>query len=166
MDISGEPRPKYQWAYDGNESNVAAYGRLYTWYAVTDSSNICPTGWHVPTDDEWHTLVLYLDSSAVLYNTESIIAGGKMKESGTTHWLSPNTEATNESGFTALPGGYRYSGGQFQPGFFDIGVSALLWSSTLDGGFARNRIMAFGSKGLFRNSYFKNAGLSVRCIKD
>ena len=77
--ISGESFPKYQWAYEGNEVNVAEYGRLHTWYTVTDSRNICPTGWHVSTDEEWHTLVLYLDGSAVLSSPESKIAGGKLK---------------------------------------------------------------------------------------
>ena len=81
LDIWGETSPRYQWAYDGNESNVATYGRLYTWYAVTDSRGVCPTGWHVPTDSEWTTLTDYLGGESV--------AGGKMKEAGTTHWNSP-----------------------------------------------------------------------------
>lgn len=83
--------------YNNDEGNVATYGRLYNWYAVDDSRNIAPAGWHVPSDAEWQTLVDYLGGDAV--------AGGKMKEAGTTHWASPNTGATNESGFTALPGG-------------------------------------------------------------
>src|SRR5664279_2839934 len=77
LDISLETTPKYQWAYDGNESDVSIYGRLYTWYAVTDSRNICPTGWHVPTDAEWTTLNTYLGDDSV--------AGGKLKETGITH---------------------------------------------------------------------------------
>lgn len=60
LDIEGERTPEYQWAYDGNESNVATYGRLYTWYVATDSRNVCPTGWHVPSDDEWIVLTDYL----------------------------------------------------------------------------------------------------------
>ena len=80
LDISGESYTKYQWAYDGNESNVATYGRLYTWYAVTDTRNVCPTGWHVPTDAEWTTLTTFLGGESV--------AGGKLKETGTTHWAS------------------------------------------------------------------------------
>src|SRR4029078_12512714 len=91
LDISSESTPKYQWAYKGEESNVATYGRLYTWYAVADSRNVCPTGWHVPSDAEWTTLTTYLGGESV--------AGGKLKENGTVHWESPNTGATNESGF-------------------------------------------------------------------
>jgi uncharacterized protein (TIGR02145 family) len=91
LDISGESTPKYQWAYDGIESNVASYGRLYTWYAITDSRKVCPAGWHVPNSSEWNTLFAYLGGKRV--------AGGKMKETGSSHWLSPNTGATNETGW-------------------------------------------------------------------
>jgi len=105
LDISGESTPKYQWAYDGNESNVATYGRLYTWYAVTDIRGVCPIGWHVPTDAEWTTLSIFLGGDNV--------AGGKLKETGTTHWTTPNIEATNETDFTALPGGSRSNSGAF-----------------------------------------------------
>ena len=117
-DISGETSPKYQWAYNGDESNVSTYGRLYTWYAATDSRGLCPTGWHLPTDAEWTTLITYLGGDSV--------AGGKMKEAGTTHWNSPNTSADNSSGFTALPGGYRYDGGTFH----NIGYHGKWWSAT------------------------------------
>src|SRR5688500_14669040 len=75
LDISSESAPKYQWAYNGEESIVATYGRLYTWYAVTDSRNVCPTGWHVPSDAEWTTLTTYLGGESV--------AGDKLKENGT-----------------------------------------------------------------------------------
>jgi len=96
LDISSEATPKYQWAFEGNESNVNTYGRLYTWWAVTDIRGVCPTGWHVPTEDDWITLTTYLGGEDV--------AGGKLKEAGTTHWWAPNEGATNSSGFTALPG--------------------------------------------------------------
>jgi len=88
--------------YNNDVNNVATYGRLNNWYAVADSRNISPAGWHVASDAEWQTLSIFLGGDA--------IAGGKMKETGTTHWYSPNTGATNESGFSALPGGYRASG--------------------------------------------------------
>jgi uncharacterized protein (TIGR02145 family) len=114
-DIHAEANPKYQWAYDGNESNVVTYGRLYTWDAVTDSRNLCPTGWHVPSDAEWTTLTYLGGESA---------AGGKLKEAGTAHWLAPNTGATNESGFTALPGGIRDTDGDFAA----IGWFCAFWS--------------------------------------
>jgi uncharacterized protein (TIGR02145 family) len=85
--------------YDDKESYVNTYGRLYNWYAVTDPHNICPTGWHIPTDEEWTILETFLGGSS--------IAGGKLKETNFAHWNNPNTGATNESGFTALPGGSR-----------------------------------------------------------
>ncbi len=83
------------------------YGKLYNWYAVgsTNTKNVCPTGWHVPIDAELTTLQSFLGGE--------IVAGGKLKEKGTTHWLTPNTSATNETGFTALPGGYRSASGTF-----------------------------------------------------
>ena len=93
-DISVENEPKYQWAYAGDESNVSTFGRLYTWHAITDSRKVCLTGWHVPTDSEWTTLTTYLGGESV--------TGGKLKETGTFHWSSPNSGATNDSVFTAL----------------------------------------------------------------
>jgi len=84
--------------YRNNASNANTYGNLYNWYAVNDNRYIAPSGWHVPTDAEWTTLTIFLGGDMV---------SGKLKEAGTTHWASPNTAATNETGFTALPGGYR-----------------------------------------------------------
>jgi len=86
--------------YDNDAYNTTIYGRLYNWYSINDSRSIAPTGWHVPTDEEWTTVINYLGGESV--------AGGKLKENGTTHWTSPNNGATNESGFSALPGGYRH----------------------------------------------------------
>jgi uncharacterized protein (TIGR02145 family) len=155
LDISGESIPKYQWAYDGNESNVETYGRLYTWYAATDSRNICPTGWHVPTDTEWSTITTYLVGESV--------SGGKLKETGITHWKSPNTGATNESGFTALPGGYRYGSGTF----YDIGGTGNWWSSTE---VSTNNAWCYTIYNNLRNvnkHYGKKTNdLSVRCVKE
>lgn len=94
------------------------YGRLYNWYTVEDSRNICPEGWHVPTDSEWALLEDYLGGSE--------IAGGKLKEGGTSHWVNPNAGATNESGFTALPGAARYRDGFVT----DIGYFGNWWSSS------------------------------------
>ena len=111
--------------YNNDAANVAVYGRLYNWYAVHDSRNIAPAGWHVPSDAEWQTLVDYLGGDPV--------AGGKMKEAGTTHWISPNTGATNESGFSGLPGGYRHTDGYY----YDISYSASFWTFTeSDSGYA------------------------------
>ena len=155
LDIANEPTPKYQWAYDGNESNAEIYGRLYTWYAATDDRNICPTGWHVPTEADWSTLTTYLAGE--------YIAGGKLKETGITHWKSPNYGATNESSFTALPGGYRYGNGTF----YDIGGTGNWWSST---GISTNNAWCYTMYNNLRNiskHYGKKTNdLSVRCVRD
>ncbi|MBA7544886.1 hypothetical protein ES705_37247 [subsurface metagenome] len=109
--------PGYYW-YNNDEPTYAnTYGALYNWYTV-EKGNLCPTGWHVPTDAEWTTLTDYLGGASV--------AGGKLKETGTAHWSYPNTGATNESGFTALPGGGRSLNGTF--GY--VGSSGGWWSST------------------------------------
>lgn len=156
LDISGETSPKYQWAYNGDNNNAATYGLLYTWYAITDSRGVCPTSWHVPADSEWTTLTGYLGGGTV--------AGGKMKEAGTTHWNSPNTGADNSSGFTALPGGYRFSNGTF----VSIGGSGSWWSATESGERgAWDRGLLYNHGGVFRSSYFnKGDGVSVRCVRD
>jgi uncharacterized protein (TIGR02145 family) len=154
LEITAEATPKYQWAYDGNESKVATYGRLYTWYAVTDSRNVCPTGWHVPTDDEWTALTDYLGGESV--------AGGKLKEAGTTHWISPNTGATNESGFTALPGGYRGINNSFQ----GLGESSNWCSHYLQYGTTYMYYMGYNYRGLNRIEAHTEFGFSVRCVMD
>ncbi len=164
LDISGESIPKYQWAYDGEESNVSLYGRLYTGLAAIDTRNICPIGWHVPSDEEWHTLSLTLDSNSVppIVDIESRIAGGKLKEAGTLHWASPNRDATNESGFTALPGGMRSEIGKFS----DIGFKGWWWSNENSYGEIWNRALISEYRELFRGRHNPGQGWSVRCIKD
>ena len=153
--ISGESTPKYQWAYDDAVDNVAAYGRLYTWYTATDNRNICPTGWHVPVDDEWTTLADNLGGQN--------IAGGKLKGTGTTHWKTPNTDATNLSGFTALPGGFRGSEGLY----YDLGEWGNWWSSTSNDEIqAWLRWLYYEDGILGRGFYGKKHAMSVRCIKD
>jgi len=140
--------------YDNNSSNAEIYGRLYNWYAVTDS-NIAPEGWHVPSDAEWETLVNYLGGGSV--------AGGKLKETGTTHWNSPNEGATNESGFAALPGGYRYVNGYF----YYLGDFAHVWSSTEYGSYsAWARKLYYGGAHVNRYDYYKQDGFSVRLVRD
>ena len=90
------------WAYDNNLKNVTTYGYLYNWKTANKA---CPSGWHLPTDEEWTTLTDYLGGDSV--------AGGKLKETGNTFWKRPNTGATNESGFAGLPGGHRNINGEF-----------------------------------------------------
>jgi uncharacterized protein (TIGR02145 family) len=150
-DITSENTPKYQWAYNGDESNVAVYGSLYTWYVATDSRKICPAGWHVPNNAEWLTLTNYLGGT--------FTAGGKLKESGTAHWQSPNVGATNESGFTALPGGSRIYEG--------IGTLGFWWSATeSDAAKGCDIELDYDYPTLFNFVDTKKAGFSVRCIKD
>ena len=154
-EISGEIAPAYQWAYAGNESNVATYGRLYTWYAVMDSRNICPMGWHLPNDNDWTTLTNYLGGVN--------IAGGKLKEAGTIHWTTPNAGATNETGFTALPGGLRSYNGAFT----FIGSQGFWWSSSeYSSTNALDRDMDYRFIGFFWNYNLKTYGFSVRCLRD
>lgn len=152
--IKTEITPKYQWAYAGNEANVTTYGRLYTWYAATDSRQICPIGWHIPTYSEFTILTTYLGGEN--------ISGGKLKEAGTSHWVSPNVLATNSSGFTALPGGYRSDYGSFNM----IGWEGHWWSSTIEreyaNGFYIFNIDSFAAITIFNKSF----GYSVRCVKD
>lgn len=154
LDISNESNPKYQWAYGDNENNVAIYGRLYSWGAVIDNRNICPAGWHIPTDAEWTSLTNYLGGENV--------AGAKLKETGTSHWVSPNPDVTNESGFTALPGGIRFS-----TGFDGIGYFGFWWSTTPSNTISTwHRFLGSSGKKIGRNAYDNVNGFSVRCIKD
>jgi uncharacterized protein (TIGR02145 family) len=138
-------------------NDPAAYGYLYNWYAATDTRNIAPAGWHIPSQSEWAALVSYLGGEEV--------AGGKVKESGTTHWKSPNTGATNESGFNALPAGVRDEFGSF----FQIGYEAIWWSATNHSGTIEAWCAAtinISSRLASDGVAFKNEGLSIRCIKD
>ncbi len=153
-------------SYDNDDNNIATYGLLYNWYAVDDSRNIAPAGLHVPTDAEWKELEMYLgmsQSEADDTDWRGTDEGGKLKKTGTTHWNSPNTGATNESGFTALPGGDRYDYGTF----YGMGSSALFWSaSESNSENAWSRILYYEYSGVYRYYRSKLIGFSVRCIKD
>lgn len=155
LDISNETSAKYQWSYDGEESNVPLYGRLYTWYAVTDSRGVCPIGWHVPSQTEWITLTYNLGGEEV--------AGGKLKETGSSHWVSPNIGAIDAVEFKALPGGYRYPKGSFS----GIGERGFWWSATESNtDFALGIFMGYLKTTVENSTYYKEEGFSVRCIKD
>ena len=141
--------------YDNSFSNSTTYGKLYNWYAVVDSRNLAPTGWHIPTDTELTTLTTFLGGETV--------AGGKLKETGTSHWQTPNTGATNVCGFTALPGGCRSFNGLFGA----IGSYGYWWSSTVSSTmYAWGRSMVYDYSFVSSSSYSKNSGVSVRCVKD
>ena len=153
--------------YDGNESNADTYGYLYNWYAVADSRNIAPEGWHVPTDDEIKQLEMHLgmsQSEADDSGYRGTDEGGKLKEEGTAHWSSPNAGATNESGFTALPGGYR---GYDYSNYYDMGSYGYFWSSTeIHSNSAWYRKLYYDLSGVYRGSNSKQYGFSVRCVRD
>lgn len=152
QDIRNLVGPKFQWAFGGKDSNSDVYGRLYTWYAITDDRGVCPAGWHVPTDAEWTALVTFLGGDVIAYS--------KLKESGEIHWLKYDT-GSNETGFTALPGGIRNGRGPFD----DMGTSGYWWSSTEYGATeAWYRYMGNSSGSLSRFLYLKRNGLSVRCV--
>ena len=144
------------WCYYNNDvANGAIYGKLYNWYAVNDARGLAPQGWHVPSDAEWTTLSTTLGGDAV--------AGGKMKVAGTTRWTTPNTGATNESGFAGLPGGSRSANGTFG----GVGGSGYWWSSTeFDTPGAWGRFLSCGSGSVYRGNDFKRLGFSVRCLRD
>jgi uncharacterized protein (TIGR02145 family) len=152
--------------YNNDVNNVATYGRLYNWYAVNDSRNIAPTGWHVPTDTEWKQLEMYLGMSqaeADATGYRGTDEGGKLKEAGFTHWTSPNTGATNESGFSALPGGVR----NFVGGYGGMGNYNYFSSSTEFNSYdAWHRNLNYNTSEVYRNYYGKKGGYSVRCVKD
>ena len=123
--------------------------------ASNGGKNVCPTGWHVPSDAEWTTLTTFLGGEAV--------AGGKLKETGTTHWTAPNTGATNETGFTALPGGSRGGYGTYG----SIGNYGNWWSSTESSAtYAWGRYMGYDDAGVGRGGGSKQYGFSVRCVRD
>jgi uncharacterized protein (TIGR02145 family) len=167
----------YVYGYNGTvvadakaTANYTTYGVLYNWLAAmngaaSSTSNpsgvqgVCPTGWHLPSDAEWTQLTDYLGGTSD--------AGGKLKENGTTHWNSPNTGATNETGFTALPGGDRFGLGGYFEGVGDWG---LWWCATEDytnfPDYAWFRGMAYDSSSFFRGSVPEALGFSVRCVND
>jgi uncharacterized protein (TIGR02145 family) len=141
-------------AYSWYNNSIISYGALYNWYAV-NSGKLCPAGWHVPSDDEWTTLATFLGGST--------IAGSKLKETGTIHWQSPNSGASNSSGFTALPGGYRYYNGIFNA----MKRYGYWWTSTENSvANAYGRDLYYGYSTLDRISSDKRSGASIRCIKD
>jgi len=151
--------------YDNNSSHVTTYGHLYNWYAVDDSRSIAPEGWIVPTDSEWKELEMYLgmsQSDADAQDWRGTDEGNKMKEAGTTHWHSPNAGATNESGFSALPGGFRTSLNSVEMVFTTVFWSSIESSSS----WAWFRSLRFDNSGIQRSSDSKKRGFSIRCVME
>ncbi len=143
--------PGYAW-YNNDAATYADYGILYN-FSTVNTGLLCPTGWHVPTQTEWNTLMSQLGGF--------LVAGGKLKETGTTHWLSPNTGATNETGFTALPGGSR---GYIGP-FSGVGQSGTWWSSSIISVDATSVTIGTGTGELMIGLSMTGTGQSVRCIQ-
>ena len=157
--------------YSNNADNVGVYGRLYNWFAVNDERGLCPDNWHVPSDDEFKSLEMYLGMSETEANGEGLRGtdeGGKLKEEGNEHWNSPNTGATNETGFTALPGGNRrYETYTNQEIFSGLNRYGFFWSSsevyTVN---AWYRVFSFDYSESNRYHLSKANAFSVRCVED
>jgi len=147
--------PAYCW-YDNNYQTYGrVYGALYNAYAVK-TGKLCPQGWHVPSETEWTALVNYLGGQSV--------AGGKLKETGTAHWVSPNVGATNEVGFLALPGGVKWNSTTGS----SIGYIGHWWTTTVGNypSFSRcfNIINQYSQ--VYNNDFDNGHGFSVRYIKN
>lgn len=141
--------------YNNSPGLEKTYGKLYNWYAVNDSSKICPTGWHVPSNAEWKTMITFLGGDN--------LAGEKLKETGIANWEIPNNRATNSSNFTALPGGCRKANGAFSNIKFNgIWWSASVYNSTDAGCW----ILNYHFSNINNNNTSKKNAYSVRCIKD
>jgi uncharacterized protein (TIGR02145 family) len=141
--------------YSDQAANNTTYGKLYNWYAMTDSRGVCPTGWHVPSEPEWFVLENYLGGI--------FEAGAKMKT--TTGWTAPNSGATNSSGFTGLPGGYRLVNGTYN----HLVSYGYFWTTTPyepDPNFTWYHALKFDDTIIFRSQFLKRAGMSIRCLKD
>jgi uncharacterized protein (TIGR02145 family) len=147
MNISLETTPKYQWTFGA----AMPYGLLYTWDAIMDSRNICPVGYHVPTNVEWEAL-----------GTEIMYSASALKEAGNAHWIT--NPGVNTTGFTALPNGYRNGGGTC----YLLGTGAYWWTSTEapTTGTAWTRLMNNTDNSIYKMANYKCAGLGVRCVKD
>ena len=169
LDISTESAPKYQWAYDGKESNVATNGRMYTFYAINDSRGLCPTGWHVGTYSDWITLVDSLDAHGYGYQgsgkdiLKSISSKTGWEVSTIPGSIGNNPSSNNSTGFTALPSGARTKYGHFE----GMGSFNEWWTSTsYDSQWSYMNYMHNTDSYINDNTEEMSTGLSVRCIKD
>jgi len=155
-------------SYENDDYNHSIYGKLYNWYAVDDSRGLAPDGWHIPNDEEWKQLEMFLGMSQLDAEKQGYrgkYEGGKLKEIGTSLWEIPNTGATNETGFSALPGGCRDIDGNFffknQKSYFWMSIE---WFSGDE--YWNNSELSYNSSGIGRSEYSGQGGFSVRCVKD
>jgi uncharacterized protein (TIGR02145 family) len=164
LNITGESEPKYQWSYSGDEYWAGVYGRLYTWYAITDSRGVCPEGWRIPTETDWTTLIGYLTDNGYGYEgsgtdiAKSMAATTLWNPSGIPGTVGNNMATNNSSGFTAVPGGFRTASGIFN----NAGSQGLWWSS----GNGTLKVLWNTSAEIIPDATNKKAGASVRCIKE
>jgi uncharacterized protein (TIGR02145 family) len=151
------------WNYQSNPANDAIYGKLYSWYTTSDPRNVCPTGWHVPSRFEWELLILHVDPTFITSNGATELGGGKLKS--TSNWDEPNVNATNETGFSALPGGLR---GDFDiDTYFYLGTKGHFWtSSAIDQYFCDYLYLSNDSEAIYFNSSNAAQGMSIRCVQD
>ncbi len=174
----------YVFGYDGTDveeakatENYITYGVLYNWPAAMNGETgsntnpsgvqgLCPCGWHLPSDDEWKQLEMHLGMTEAQVNRtgwRGSDEGGKIKDASPEYWISPNVAATNETGFTALPAGYRDHDGVFR----DLGITAVWWCATENGDVdAWSRYVYYGKGGIYRDNYHRHVGRSIRCVKD
>lgn len=147
-------------SYENNQTNATTYGYLYNWYAATDSRNIAPDGWHVPTKAEWEQLESFLMDG----NVDN--GGIKLKEEGTAHWqANSSTQGTNSTGFTALPGGERvnFAGAAFS----DLGKYGYWWTTTSFGTTTATGVsLLYHNSGIGYTGVSTRRGYSIRCVKD
>jgi uncharacterized protein (TIGR02145 family) len=154
--------------YSNNSANDQVFGKIYNWFAVTDSRGICPAGWVVPGDDDWKILEMSIgmsesDAESTGWRGTDQNIGGKLKKTGLDFWESPNLGASNDSGFSGMPSGLRYPDGRF----LSLGRSAFFWTSSwFSISEAYGRVIVFSREGVSRGVYRKDFGLSVRCILD
>ena len=149
--------------YVNDASNALTYGRLYNWYAVNNGSGLCPSGWHVPTDGEWTALETYLGAGPIDQCTVIDACGEGTALKSTTGWYD-NGNGTDNFGFSALPGGFRFDDGN---GFFDyVGYFGIWWSSSPSDGYAWSRNCGNANPGIYRHTYLHRFGFSVRCLRD
>ena len=153
--------------YDNDPSNTRVYGLLYNWFAADDPRGLAPAGWHVPSDEEWKTLEMELGMSRMVADAEGAWRGtdqgGQLKEQGTAHWEAPNSQATNSSGFTALPHGYRSGNG----GFYTLNQNAPYHTSTEKTEESHwFHLVRYEESGIFRDGTTKKSGYAVRCVRD
>lgn len=149
--------PAYSW-YNNDSLNSVDYGALYNCYAI-ETEKLCPEGWHIPSDEDWIKLESKLGGAS--------IAGAAMKEAGLAHWKTPNTQASNESGFNALPGGYRSYNGTFNL----LRIDGFWWSSSEKSWYGSTntviyRNLKYDGPDLYREVAMKANGFSVRCVKN